>query len=144
MIAFGQPLNFGAGKPLPVVLRNFHEPEVDYVWSSSKWCELVFPFHSAKHPNAKACDLILELDVYKAAPTLPAQSIMVYLNGLRLGQYDVAGLQTLVMPLPVALLKATDNSLVIDTPQSAKPQQFGLDDDRVLGIQLFSVQIQPA
>jgi hypothetical protein len=67
---------------------------------------------------------------------------MVYLNGIRIGQFTVTGQNTFVISIPAQLLKAEENSLVIDTPEATKPEDFGVPDNRVLGIQLFSVQIQ--
>jgi hypothetical protein len=33
--------------------------------------------------------------------------------------------------------------LTFDTPDVASPRQFGLDDDRKLSVQLFSLQLRP-
>jgi hypothetical protein len=144
MITFGHTLTFTPGKPLPVQLRNFYEPEAGYVWSNSKWCEIVFPFSVGTGKLPKAADLILDLDVFKVPPEFPSQAIMIYLNGVRIGQYNVTEQKTFLISIPVALLKAQENSLVIDTPESAKPLAWGVEDDRILGVQLFSAQIQPA
>lgn len=144
MITFGHSLTFVPGKALPVVLRNFHPPEEGYVWSDSKWCEIVFPFSAGTTRVPKAADLILDLDVYKAPPEFPGQTLMTYLNGMRIGQFDVKGHQTFVVPISTALLREQENSLVIDTPMSNTPSSFGVKDERVLGVQVFSVQIQPA
>lgn len=144
MITFGHSLTFTQGKPLPVELRNFYEPEDGYVWSHSKFCEIVFPFSTGFNKAPAKCDLMLDLDVFKAPPELESQSIMVYLNGIRIGQYSVTGQNTFVITIPTSLLKEHDNSLVIDTPDVTKPQKYGIADDRLLGVQLFSVQIQAA
>lgn len=144
MITLGHALTFSPGKPLPVILRNFYEPEDGYVWSHSKWCEVVFPFGAEFDSLPKNCDLVLDLDVFKAPPQFQAQPIMIYLNGFRIGQYDVNAQKTLVVSFPSSLLRKEDNSLVIDTPSSDKPVNYGINDDRLLGIQLFSAHIQPA
>ena len=144
MITYGHSLVFVAGKVLPVKLKNFFEPEDGYVWSTSKWCEIVFPFSFGKGNRPVSSDLILDLDVFKAPPKLETQPIMVYLNGIRMGQYDVRGQETHLITFPTALLREFDNSLVIDTPQSTRPSLYEIKDGRILGIQLFSAHIQPA
>lgn len=145
MITFGHLLTFQTGKPLPVVLRNFHEPEEGFVWSHSKWCEIIFPFTAGKKPTSSMTDLLLDLDAFKAPPKLPSQPIMIYLNGLRVGQYDIARHDTRVISIPTSLLKEADNSLTIDTPGSSRPSDYSSSQDqRILGIQLFSVQFHEA
>jgi hypothetical protein len=145
MITFGYCLNFEPGKQLPVLLRNFHAPEDGFIWSLSKWCEIVFPFTHGKGSTSSTSDLLLDFDVFKAPPKLASQAVMIYLNGLRIGQYDIAYQDTRVFSIPTALLKDSDNSLTIDTPDASSPSDyFETDDERTLGIQLFSVQIQRA
>ena len=145
MITYGFPLTFEPNKAVPVILRNFYDLEKGFVWSKSKWCEIVFPFSGKTGTSSEYSDLLVDFDVFKAPPSLNQQSVFFYLNGVRLGQYDVVTHDTRVISFPTALLKAEDNSLVIDTPQSDSPaNHMDGDDTRLLGIQLFSVQIQSA
>ena len=122
-------------------LRNFSPPEQGFVWTSGRWAELVFAFPIAStEAHGEACEIILDLDVYKAPPQLEAQNVFFYLNGLRVGSRLIERRSTVFLDCPPHTLKVADNLLAIDTPDSAKPSSFGGSDGRLLGIQLFSMQ----
>ncbi|MGJ5206472.1 hypothetical protein [Bradyrhizobium sp. HKCCYLR20261] len=143
MLTFQSSLTFTKGVQPEEGLRNFWGPEDGFVWSSGKWCELSFAF-DAKGVAANAlCDLILDLDVYKHGEELKGQNLMFYFNGLRIGSLYCTKRSTVVFSFDAGLLKAEENVLTIDSPEAASPSQFGSQDSRTLGVQLFSLQIRP-
>jgi len=143
MLTFNNSVVFEKDKPSVVLLRNFYQPEGGFVWATSRWCEIVFAC-AEKPPRAESqVDLVLDMDVFKMPPDFNGQSVLVYLNGLRIGSLDVERRGTMLVPFNSSLLKAEENVLTFDTPDVASPRQFGLDDDRKLSVQLFSLQLRP-
>jgi hypothetical protein len=143
VLTFNSSVSFLKGKVPPVILRNFFPPEDGFVWSTSTWSEVIFSFSDSTLPNGRSADLILDLDVFKAPPALPHQTVLIYLNGLRIGSRDVSRRATVVFTFNPALLKATENVLTFDTPKASMPSNFGVSDGRCLGMQLFSLQLRP-
>jgi len=143
MLTYKNSLEFLKGKPPAVLLRNFFEPENGFVWSTSTWSEIIFSFADSGLNKDKSADLILDLDVYKAPPKLPGQTVKCYLNGLRIGSRDIIDRTVSIVTFDAGLLKPTENILTFDTPQASIPSDFGVDDGRRLGVQLFSMQIRP-
>ena len=145
MISYSTTLEFSDALPDGIVLRNFCEPELDFVWSESNWAEIVFPFNSGKKVKTEMSDLVIDCDVFKSPMRELKQSVFFYLNGLRIGSFDISRREIRVIMFPTSLIRAKDNSLTFDTPESSSPSSIGVSDDkRRLGIQVFSVQIQPA
>jgi hypothetical protein len=143
MLTFTNSVTFVRGEMPPVVLRNFHEPEDGFVWGTSRWAEIIFPFSNKEGMTELRADLVLDLDVFKSPPELKYQTILIYLNGLRIGSLDIYDRSTSVVPFGFNLLKQAENILTFDTPNATVPHQFGIPDDRLLSIQLFSLQIRP-
>jgi hypothetical protein len=143
--SYSTTLEFSEALPDGIVLRNFCEPELDFVWSESNWAEIVFPFNSGKKVKTEMSDLVIDCDVFKSPMRELKQSVFFYLNGLRIGSFDISRREIRVIMFPTSLIRAKDNSLTFDTPESSSPSSIGVSDDkRRLGIQVFSVQIQPA
>jgi hypothetical protein len=143
VLTYKNSVSFLKGESPPVVLRNFFEPEEGFVWSTSTWSELLFSFSDSASPKAKLSDLILDLDVFKAPPELPSQTVKFYLNGLRIGSRDFKDRATTLIQFNPSILRPTENVLTFDTPQACMPKSFGIPDERCLGVQLFSIQIRP-
>jgi hypothetical protein len=144
MLNLENTLAFPIDKKFSISLRNFYEPENDFVWSMSKWCELTFDFQLGALKSKKMVDLIIDLDVFKAENGLPAQNALIYLNGRRVGSFLVERRRTLVVTVDPGILLASNNVLTIDTPDACRAKDHGVNDDRVLGAQLFSIQFRPA
>jgi hypothetical protein len=138
MLSYEDSLTFFAGEEPPVLTEGFWPPEQGFIWSKGNWCEIVFPFEKTKPTNRS--DLILDLDAFK--PEEAGQNVKIYLNGIRIGTKFVTSRMTFVVNFPTSILNAEDNVLTIDTPDAMTPLSVGIQDDRVLGIQLFSVQIR--
>ena|ERR1700726_1424097 len=143
MLTYANSVNFVKGELPPVVLRNFSPPEDGFIWSSSSWSEIVFGFSATLARGTKRADVNLDLDVFKIVGHLDGQNVLTYLNGLRVGSYHITQRTTVTLQIDAAILKRNDNVLTFDTPDSRKPSEFGLSDDRRLGIQLFSMEIRP-
>lgn len=144
MLTFDNSVKFVQGQDVPLILRNFYAPEDGFVWSSSRWSEITFAFSpTPNRTQRKGADLIIDLDVFKVDSKLEGQDVLIYFNGLRVGSHYLTRRTTIVIPLELTQLKAADNVLTFDTPDSSSPKQFGLSDGRRLGIQLFSLQVRP-
>ena len=127
---------------LPVVeLKSFWPPEDGFVWSAGRWCEIAFDYRLEAKGQQSQGELVIELDCFKAPPQLEAQSAFFYLNGLRVGARRVNKRATVFIEFDGALLKPA-NVLTIDTPDATSPSQFSGTDERVLGVQLFSLQVR--
>jgi hypothetical protein len=142
MLAFGNSVTFAAGKVPVVVLRNFWEPESGFVWSTGKWCEICFPFDLGTRPADGAAEIILDLDVFKVDDKMPGQNVLVYLNGLRIGSLYCTSRTTAAFGFDSQILAKDANILTFDTPDSARPSDFGVNDNRSLGVQIFSMRVR--
>lgn len=136
-------MSFQKGESPPVLLRNFSEPEDGFVWSTSKWSEIIFSFSDGIPRGTRNSDLIIDLDVFKSPPLLLDQTVKFYLNGFRIGSRDVNGRTTAWIPFSPTILKTVENVLTLDTPDAVIPASFGVPDKRRLGVQLFSLQFRP-
>jgi hypothetical protein len=144
MLNFANSIAFFAGQEPPVSLRNYWPPSNGFVWSTGKWCELSFEFELGSKAVTGLADLILDIGVFKVDQKLPGQNVAIFLNGLRIGTFFCKARITYIAQFDARILKSEKNILIFDTPESARPSDFGSDDKRLLGIQLFSLQIRRA
>ncbi len=86
--------------------------------------------------------MVLDLDAFKYEEKLRGQNVAVYLNGLRVGSLYCTKRLTSVMQFDTKILVKTENVITIDTPDSARPEDYGVKDGRVLGVQLYSLQMR--
>lgn len=144
MLEISKTQTFTHGKNVPMLLRNFYEPEDGYVWSRSKWCELIFSFSFGNYPKPLLTDFVIDLDVFKSPPNLMSQAVKIYFNGKRVAQYDIDCRREIIISVHSSEILTSENSLIFDTPESASPSAWGMGDERILGVQIFSLHIQPA
>jgi len=144
MLTYENSIHFAKDAPVPAVLRNFYAPEDSFVWSTSRWSEITFAFSGSPAKTKKFADFILDFDVFKTGENFEGQNVLIYVNGLRVGSHFIARRTTVVASIESTLLKPTENVLTFDTPDARNPTEFGISDNRVLGIQLFSLQVRPA
>jgi hypothetical protein len=135
----GQVVNFTRDVELPFTLKNFWACETSFVWSTKKWCELLFDLED-KLPLSGG-ELSVDLDAFRPGDRLNGQNVFSYLNGLRIGSHYIDRRKTILIHLEFGLLKPSGNALVFDTPDACAPSEFGSPDKRQLGIQLFSLCI---
>jgi hypothetical protein len=143
MLTYENSIQFAPGEPHEASLRNFYAPEEGFVWSSSVWGEITFDFSATPNMDTTEIDLILDCDVFRVGGRLDGQSVLVYLNGLRLASHFITQRMQLTIRVGARSLKHRNNVLTLDTPDSRKPSEFGSADDRRLGMQLFSMRIRP-
>ena len=137
--------HFEIDMPPGVSLSNFYPPETGFVWSTQKWCEVRFNIPTATlsvtdeihEPSLK---VTLDIDVFKTQPNLVGQNVFFYLNGLRVGSRFVTSRITVSLRVQLQYVRYGVNVITIDTPDSARPAVHGIEDTRLLGIQLFSVR----
>lgn len=142
MLIFATHGRSDTGDPAGLALRNFHPPEPEgFAWSAGRWCELEFVVDPAGLGPGAALALALDLDVFRHPPLLPSQDLLVFLNGLRLGAVTVTHRQLASFRLRPGLLEVGPNRLTIDTPEAARPVEFGQGDTRLLGVKLFSLML---
>jgi hypothetical protein len=149
MFSFENALHFvpgpsGSQPSIPIRVQNFSTYEAGFCWQVGRWGEVSFDFDGASPTSRKLCDLILDVDVFKIDGQFLGQDLLTYLNGLRVGNAFIEARRMLIVPFEERLLRPRDNTLVLDTPDAVSPMKFGLQDGRVLGAQLFSMQIRRA
>lgn len=139
MLRLGRPVRIGEAHEAALALRNFHPAEDGFAWSAGRWCEVEFAWDLVGAPRP----LLLELDVnaFRDAHLLPAPDLLVYLNGLRIGSLTLPMRQLATFPIAATVLQAERNVLVLDAPDAARPIEFGREDARLLGVQLFSLAV---
>ena len=143
MLTYENSVQFVLDQPAPVSLRNFFPPENGFIWSSSHWSEITFEFSATPASRKKSAKLMLDFDVFKMAGHIDGQDVFIYLNGLRVGSHFETQRTTLAIPVDAKMLKSGGNVLTFDTPDTKRPSEFGIPDERQLGIQLFGMQIRP-
>ena len=142
MLSFQNSVSLVEGEPDLVTFTNFWEPEDGFIWSTGKWCEIHFAFQiSAAHASTKSADLIFDIDVFRANEET-GQNVKIYLNGLRIGTVYLVRRAIYIATFDPKILRAADNVLTLDTPDSHSPKTYGGEDYRVLGVQIYSLQIR--
>jgi hypothetical protein len=142
VLNYQNTVNFKKGEDSAVSLRNFSAPEDGFVWSHGKWCEIVFSFKDSSRLVDGMADLMMDIEAFHVPEAFPEQSVFVYFNGIRVASSYVSGRMILLAPFERRLLKGTENVVTIDTPDVVAPSTLGVNDTRLLGIKLFSLQIR--
>lgn len=143
MLRLGEALNFSSDVTEFLSLTNFSSPEEHFVWSNGRWAEVVFDLdHREDIRPETPISMHLDVDVFKFPPALPGQNVLVYCNGVRVKSAFVTERTTLRCPLGVAPLLRQQNVLTFDLPDARTPQDLGVPDDRMLGLQIFSVAFE--
>jgi hypothetical protein len=128
-------------------LTNFWPPEGDFVWSTSSWCEIRFAMNASALLAPKMAesdsvvDVAIDLDTFRFPPDKEGQNVFIYLNGLRLASRFVSHRVTVLLEAPASILRPVDNVVTIDTPDFARPSDYGDDDMRRLGIKLYTLHV---
>lgn len=141
MLTLGAPVLIGTAHEELLTLRNFHPPEDGFAWSSRRWCEVIF---ACELDDAEGMDEVLlafDVNAFQRASLAPGVDIIVYLNGTRVGGAVVERRQMVEFFIPTSLFAINENILALDVPDAAIPAEYGGDDTRLLGLQLFSVGI---
>lgn len=131
-----------------VVLKGFSNVEDNFVWQTGRFGEITFDFQDTKSkigavdPKAASVDLMLDIDVFKHQDGYPGQNVFIYLNGLRVGSFYVSYRRVVICNVLLSTLRAKNNVLTFDTPDAVSPRKVGVEDDRVLGVQVFSMQFR--
>jgi hypothetical protein len=143
MAAFDKLITFDSNTPPGCTLKNFYDPEEDFVWSNGLWCEISLPLPADPLANAAKIplDIAIDLAAFKTSPELEGQNVLVYANGLRLASRFITHRVTVMLELPAAFIREGENIITIDTPNAAFPATYGFNDTRQLGIQLFSLRL---
>jgi hypothetical protein len=142
MLKAGEVVQFNGEVAGNVNLVNFSLPEDGFVWSNNFWAEILFDAEVAQPSRSKSgLKLNLELDVFRFAPALIGQNVFVYFNGLRVRSIFVTERITLSIPIGHIPMLRTENIITFDLPNATVPEEFGVSDERMLGIQLFSISI---
>ena len=141
MLNLNNQIEFRPGIDVLAELRNFSDIEDGFAWQTGRWGEISFDFDQSVIQKASELDLIIDLDVYKHAEAMPGQNLFLYLNGLRFGSFYVTSRRVLIIGFSSTVLAAR-NTLTLDLPDAVCPKVHNLSDERILGAQLYSVQIR--
>ena len=142
-LTFENSAGFREGQEPTVFLRNFSEPEDDFVWSDGRWCEIVFEFKENGRPDGTV-ELIMDMEAFYVPGVLPRQSVLVFLNGLRIISTYLSRRAIVSSTFDRRVLKANDNVVTIDLPDVVPPATCGIEDSRLLGIKLYTLQLRKA
>ena len=143
MLSYQNSVAFSEGEEGLVTLTNFWDPEDGFVWSTGKWCEVHFDFKTSNgHSTTRSADLILDIDTFRGPLEEQAQDVLVYLNGYRIGSFTVARRTIYIATFDPRMLRPVGNVLTFDTPDSHSPKTYGSEDNRVLGLQIYSMQFR--
>ncbi len=143
MLSYQNSVAFSEGVDSLVTLTNFWEPEEGFVWSTGKWCEVHFDFKMTNgHSATRSADLILDIDTFRGPLDEQTQNVMVYLNGHRVGSLTIARRAIYITTFDPRMLRPVANVLTFDTPDSHSPKIYGSEDNRVLGLQIYSMQFR--
>jgi hypothetical protein len=143
LLTFTNSVSFTEKGNNPVSLRNFSDPEDGFVWSHGRWSEIVFSFTEDKKVSATLADLMVDLDAFKVPPEFPGQDVFIYLNGLRVASLFVSRRVTILGTFHRSFLRPAENVITIETPDVVNPHDYGVEDDRKLGAQVFNIKIRP-
>lgn len=141
MLRLDAPVPIGSGHEGILLLRNFYPPEDGFVWSSRRWCEIVFAFEPDDAVGMDEVLLAIDVNAFQRPFLAPGVDLLVHLNGLRLGGAIIQRRQVVEFPVAASVLAHERNVLALDVPDAASPAEYGGDDTRLLGLQLFSVGI---
>jgi hypothetical protein len=150
MLAFGQPILIGGDLGPHIRLRNFDAPEQDFAWSTGRWCEVEFDLDlgrgggRGRGGHAAPVTFLVDLDAFRCPPVFTGQNVLTYLNGSRVHSAFVSGRRMLSFAPRGDVLVPGANLLTFDLPDAIRPLEFGLEDNRMLGVQVFSIAIEPA
>jgi hypothetical protein len=86
---------------------------------------------------------MVELDAFKVPPEFPGQDVFIYLNGLRVASLFVSRRVTILGTFHRSFLRPAENVITIETPDVVNPHDYGVEDDRKLGAQVFNIKIRP-
>lgn len=142
-VQLATPVAFGAGAAPVVSLINFSDPEDGFVWSLGPWCEMRFDLDLPRAELETGVELALDANVFAAPPKLPGQSVIAFLNGIRIGSAWVTSRGPITFRGPRVTLLREGNRLTLDVPNAAKPSSFGQADERRLGVKVFSLIVKP-
>jgi hypothetical protein len=135
---------FGAEQSDLLRTRNFHPPEDLFAWSEGRWSEIEFPLDLPQAGPPAHVWVSIELDVFRRPPLLAGQDVFIYLNGWRAASLHITERQVVHVRVRGSLLEAEGNLLTFDLPDATRPADFGEDDQRLLGVQIFSLQFEAA
>jgi len=146
MLVPGRQVTFGPELEPTIRLRNFHAPEDGFAWSSGRWCEILFDTELSRGRSRSASTsglgMILDVDVFRWPPIFAGQNLLTYVNGMRTHSAYVTGRTIISVDLHLATLQPKDNVLTFDVPDAIRPSEFGLEDSRMLGVQIFSLGLE--
>ncbi|PZW51162.1 hypothetical protein C8P66_101384 [Humitalea rosea] len=124
--------------PVPYFGTGWHPPEVDFAWMDGREAELVFLLRLPDRP------LRLRLDLVPFQPDRVAQTVEVFLNGLRLGFREVPASGSVTFPVPVEALRGRVCRIALHCATAVPGTEMGLEDTRRLGLALRGWVLEPA
>lgn len=119
--------------------RSKKNPERDWVWSEGLAASMHFRVRRSPVP------IVLEMKMhgYTFPPRLPSQPTTVFVNGIKVADWEVAELTDYRATIPAEMV-ADDTLLVVDllTPKATSPAHAGNSNDiRRLGLCVWQVRI---
>jgi sulfur carrier protein ThiS len=120
----------------------FAPPDDTFTFTSGAAARLEFILPHRQQPVG----IRMRLAGLVKGPELPAQPVIVSVNGKELAQWKVAEERNFFAIVPRELISDGGRiELQLDTPAATSPKTLGLsDDDRVLGVRCFELELSRA
>ncbi|MFP8780616.1 hypothetical protein [Hydrogenophaga sp. RWCD_12] len=137
------PLQTSSSEPRlgMVLLDGWHDPEPAHIWSKAN-ASLSLPVPT--HCRVTACEIRLRFSAFGASSAQPLTVTATHVRSGAAVTWNVRSPDRFVGRLPLEAGEGVDD-IRLSIPQAASPRQRGVSpDDRVLGIGLMQIDIQPA
>jgi hypothetical protein len=141
-LELGEKLIFNKLADLSCVhLAGFSDPEDEFTWTCSKSASISFALEQSK--NLDAIEISIDCAPFLCPPSICEQITMWYFNGLRVHTAELTSSSVQKIVVPSSLVQEV-NTIIVDVPDAIRPINLGVgDDERVLGLQVFSLELNP-
>lgn len=138
----GTTLRFGAGTDGEAYKgAGWSTPETDHTWSDKTVSTLLFAIPTVNGP----LKLHMNLSGLVKQPELPFQPVEVVINGTKIADWQVAGLTDYAAIIPADIAASGRLQVELRIPKATSPAKLGLsEDDRILGVSISEIKIEPA
>ena len=140
-IAIGTPIRFKIGGESERYRgAGWSKTEKDFTWSEGPIAKLNLPIPA----DAGVLTLNMKLGGLTKPPTLTSQAVQVMVNGQKIADWQVADTADFTAQIPAEVTR-TGGILTIELhlANATSPKALGLsDDDRLLGIRAYSLELK--
>jgi hypothetical protein len=120
-------------------VSGWNRTEGDFAWSS-KSAKVAFPIPS----DAGALTVTMTMRGLVQPPTVPVQPVELYVNDRKIADWQVSNTAPFTAEIPLELTRGQDNlNFELRIPNATSPKALGMsDDDRILGVCVYSIELK--